>query len=115
MQRREKRTEERLNTEAKLAKRGRSQFVIRCKVFPGFVSGEYGILIEFDGRKVFTFAPISRVNVEEEKVGSGQYTPGELIVPLLDERQDYVTVRLPQESMNTGDSIDVPRELVMSR
>lgn len=94
--------------------RRQSRLVIRCKVFAGFVSGEYGILIELGDQRLFTFAPKSRVVVEEEKVVGGEYTPGELIVPLLAEGDDYVTIRLPQQTVSTGDSINVPRDLVMS-
>lgn len=90
-------------------------FVVACKVFPGFVSEEYGILIELEDRKLFTFAPASRVIVDAAAVKEGEYTPGELVVSLLHQESDRVTIRLPQESMSTGDSVDLPRELLATR
>jgi|FLYL01.1.fsa_nt_gi hypothetical protein len=99
-------------TDQLAATEARRQFTLRCKVFPGFVSGEYGILIEFDDEKIYAFAPEDDVLVDPSSVQAGKYASGELLVSVLDEHDESATVRLPQQTVNTSEHIDVPRVLL---
>ena len=76
----------------------RRQFTLKCKVFPGFVSGEYGILIEFDDQHLYAFAPEDDVLVDPSTVESGKYAAGEVMVSVLGEDNQSATVRLPRQT-----------------
>lgn len=84
---------------------------LECEVRNGFWPGQYSITIHFEaqGRKVTirTLAHESDVHLRSEK---GR---GELRVRVLKELNDWVLVRLPQETLNSGPNIRVPRELLL--
>lgn len=90
---------------------------LQCEASDGFWPDQYSITIRFEaeGRKetIRTLAHKSDVQLETEReLKKGDRATGELRVRVLKELNDWVWVRLPQETLNSGPNIRVPRELL---
>jgi len=91
---------------------------LECDVSAGFWPEQYSITIQFEaqGRKqtIRTLAHESDVHLSSVgKPKAGEKVPGELRVRILSEFNDWVLVGLPQETLNSGPKIRVPRELLL--
>lgn len=90
---------------------------LECEASDGFWPHQYSITIQFEaeGRKetIRTLAHESDVHLKtERKPKKGQKVTGELRVRVLKELNDWVLVRLPQETLNSGPNIRVPTGLL---
>lgn len=91
---------------------------LECDVSDGFWPEQYSITIQFEAQerkqRIRTLAHESDVHLSSvEKPKAGKKVPGELRVRILSEFNDWVLVGLPQETLNSGPKIRVPRELLL--
>jgi len=87
-----------------------------CRVGNGFGPGEYGIIIEFetkegDKKKISTIASEPDVFILE-KPARGKTVKGELEVRVLSEERDCVRVLLPFDTMNSGYTVSIPKNIL---
>lgn len=89
---------------------------IPCKVAQGLWPGQFSVTIEFEFRghmeRLHTLAHDSDVHLHRERPSEGRSVEGEIRVRVLKELNGEVWVRLPQETLNSGPMIVVPKALI---
>jgi hypothetical protein len=89
---------------------------IPCKVAEGLWPGQFSVTIEFEFKgqreRLRTLAHDSDVYLYGERPSGDRLVDGEIRVRVLGKLDGGVLVRLPQETLNSGPNIVVPKSLV---
>ena len=85
---------------------------LTCTVSRGQFSGEYAVSIEvFDGTHVSLFAGESDVELDRQLSGDDSVM-GRIHVEIVDQSDDLLLVRLPQPTLENGQTITVKAEAI---
>jgi hypothetical protein len=88
---------------------------LKCIMSAGQFTGEYAARSEtFTGEEFSLFVPEQFVDLENS-LEEGRSVPGWVRVELLDQRENLVLVRLPNQTLGNGQSITVRREQLEAR
>ena len=86
--------------------------LLTCTVSHGQFSGEYAVSIEvFDGTRVSLFAGESDVELDSPLTGDDSVA-GRIQVEILQQSGDLLLVRLPQPTLESGQTITVKSEAI---